>query len=352
MRCVESKGSFRDVGRAVGVACRSGMRELYERVTAYLLETSTAGSLARMRATALDYSKRTDRSWKPATAFLRGLADGSGMAFEEIAVIAYSEEIASEFQPVSKCSTLVVPTARGPLVGHNEDYEPHYLGQMVLLDATFDGFGRCVGLTYPGQLPNLAGSLNVHGVAITNNSLWPDTRPGLSKQVQHFRASLAKDLEEAVEHLAKPPIALTTHYTVAHGPTGSAVSLEVAGRGIADETVSLATIGPEPFCHTNHVRSLRLKERDPALDEGNSPERLAKLERLARTSAPRTPEALLDLLAENDGVLHRTPAQSPRSVTLATVAIRPQTGEFWVRDADPDAARRDWHFVLSASSLD
>ena len=90
MRFIESKGSFHDVGRAVGAACRPDMRGLYERVVAYLADTTTAGSLRRMRATALGYSKRTDRGWKEASAFLHGLAEGSGMAFEEIAVIAYS----------------------------------------------------------------------------------------------------------------------------------------------------------------------------------------------------------------------------------------------------------------------
>jgi len=348
MRFLQCQGSFEDVGRQVGEACRPDMLDLYERIVAYQINTTTVGSIRRMREIATEYSRRTDASWPSATTFLRGMAEGSKMPFEKIAIIAYSEEIASEFIPSSKCSTLVVPTTRGALIGHNEDYEPHYFGKMVLLDATFDGYPRTVGLTYPGQLPNLAGSLNAKGVAITNNSLWPDTRPGLSKQVQHFRASLAEDLEEAVGHLAKPPIALTTHYTVAHGPTGTAVSLEVAGAGIAEETVSFVTIGPGPFCHTNHVRALRLKEPDPALDGSgsNSPARLAKLESHARTRKPRTPKAMLDLLAENDGVLHRTSLQNLYSVTLATVVIRPQTGEIWIRDADPAAEPRDRRFLV------
>lgn len=353
MRFLQCKGTFADVGRQVGEACRPDIPELHDRVVAYLLENTTAGSFLAMREIAMEYTGRTDRSWPQASAFLRGLAEGAKVPYETVALIAYSEEISSEFESAaSKCSTLVVQTTRGALIGHNEDYEPHYFGKMVLLDATFDGFPRTVGLTYPGQLPNLAGSLNAPGVATLNNSLWPEARPGLSKQVQHFRASLSADLEEAVRHLAMQPVALTTHYTVAHGPTSEVVSLEVSNRQVSHDTVALVTIGPEPFGHTNHVLSLRLKEADPAVVAANhSLDRLAKLKALLREKLPRTPEEMLDLLSTNDGILHRTPEQNPTSVTLATVVIRPQTGEFWVRDADPAADRRDWHFALRPSPL-
>ncbi|HTK59584.1 MAG TPA: C45 family peptidase [Candidatus Baltobacteraceae bacterium] len=347
MRFLQCQGSFEDIGRQVGEACRADIPDLHDQVVRYLLQNTTVGSLRRIRKIAVEYSKRADRDWPQAIAFLRGLAAGADTSYGTIAVIAFSEEIASEFVPSSKCSTLVVQTARGALIGHNEDYEPHYFGKMVLLDATFDGFPRTVGLTYPGQLPNLAGSLNAKGVAIANNSLWPDAQPGRSKQVQHFRASLADDLEEAVEHLAKPPVALTTHYTVAHGPTGQVVSLEISNPATAEENVSFVTVGPEPFCHTNHVLSLRLKAPDPAVVSANhSLARLAKLQALPRERLPRSPEEMLEFLSTNDGVLHRIPEQNETSVTLATVVIRPQSGELWIRDADPEAARRDWHFLV------
>jgi len=351
MRFLQCQGSFDEIGRQVGEACRPDIPDLHDRVVAYLLEHTTVGSYLQMREIARTYSKATDRSWPQATAFLRGMAMGAKAPFETIAVIAYSEEISSEFIRVpAKCSTLVVPTTRGALIGHNEDYEPHYFGKMVLLDATFDGYPRTVGLTYPGQLPNLAGSLNAHGIAIANNSLWPEAKPGLSKQVQHFRASLADDLSKAVEHLAKQPVSLTTHYTVVHGPSGQAVSIEVSNPHIAEESLSLVTIGPEPFCHTNHVLSLRLHAQDPAILVANhSLSRLDALKALPSERRPRSPEEMLDLLSTNDGILHRTPAQNPTSVTLATLVIRPQTGELWVRDADPAAERRDWHFVLRPS---
>ncbi len=356
MKVLQCKGSFRSVGCEVGRASRTAIPALHDRVVAYLLEYTTVGSLRQMSEIADRYAQSTQKYWSPAFEYLYGLAEGAGVPFDTIALIAFSEEIASEFEAApSKCSTFVVWTSSGHILGHNEDYEPHYFGEMILLDATFDGFGRVVGLTYPGMLPNLAGSLNAHGLAITNNSFWVAACPGYSKQAQHFRASLLPDMDTAVQILSEQSIALSTHYTVAHGPSYEAVSLEVSNPVRADGYVALRQIERDElsaFCHTNHVLELTLREPDPAVVAKNhSLDRLAKLKALPVARYPRTPEEMLDLLSVNDGVLHRTPAQNPTSVTLATVVIRPATGEFLVRDADPNEVNRDHRFIVSKNPL-
>ncbi len=356
MKIIRSKGSFEQVGRDVGSASREVIPTLHTRVVNYLLEHTTVGSFRRMCEIADQYARSTARYWSPAIDYLRGLAEGAGVPFGTIALIAFSEEIASEFEAApSKCSTFVVWTSNGHILGHNEDYEPHYFGEMILLDATFDGFGRVVGLTYPGMLPNLAGSLNAHGLAITNNSFWVEARSGTSKQAQHFRASLLQDLEDAVRILSEQPIALSTHYTIMHGPSHDAVSLEVSNPACAHDIVDLRQIERnerQAFCHTNHVLGLRLRDPDPAVVAKNHTlDRLAKLKVLPSASYPRTPEEMLELLSVNDGVLHRTPEQNATSVTLATVVIRPATGEFLVRDADPNAIQRDHRFIVSKNLL-
>lgn len=353
MKVLRCKGSFESIGREVGAASRAVIPALHERVVSYLLAHTTVGSFRRMSELADQYTRSTQRCWFPAIDYLRGLAEGAGVPFGTVALIAFSEEIGSEFHSApSKCSTFVVWTPSGHVLGHNEDYEPHYFGEMILLDAEFGGFGRVVGLTYPGMLPNLAGSLNVHGLAITNNSLWVEACPGHSKQVQHFRASLLPDMASAVQMLSEPPIALTTHYTVVHGPTHDAVSLEVSNPARAHSVVDLRHIvRGEAFCHTNHVLALMLIDSDPAvIAKNHSLERLARLRSLPVNRHPGTPEGMIDLLSVNDGVLHRTPAQNPTSVTLATVAIRPATGEFLVRDADPAAEIKDHSYVVSRDS--
>src|SRR3989344_3506055 len=199
MRYVKAHGSFYKVGCEVGEACRADIPELYERNVNYLLNHTRVGSSGRMHQTAARYMAAAERLWPQSVEFLLGLAKGANVNKRMISLTAFTEEISSEFPPAvsDKCSTLVMRLADGNhLIVHNEDYEPQNFGKMVVFDVTFDGFPRLAGVAYPGQL--FAGvSLNAYGVAITNNGLWPEARPGLPKQVLHCYASLARDMSEA-----------------------------------------------------------------------------------------------------------------------------------------------------------
>jgi len=353
MRKLVIRGSFRSVGVQIGEETAADLPFVRDRTISFLIENAAVGSLRRMRQLASDYVESTKMAFPEAIEYMQGLAYGGGLAFADIALIAFSEEIRTEFvSSPEKCSTLAVPTAQGWLIGHNEDYEPQYFGKMYALDLEIPGFPRVSSLNFPGHFPCLAGSLNQRHVAILNNSLWPEAVPGLSKNAMHFRAALAVDMDVAIGFLARQP-ALTNHYTVAWGEQDDLLGLEVSNDKTAEERVITFDPGREPYCHTNHVRFLTLKSEDPAVTVKNHTlDRLAKLEGLIdRGDVPRTPEAMLELFSTNDGLLQRTPAQNPTSVTLATVVIRPKTGEMWIRDADPSAAERDLYLSFGRSSL-
>lgn len=355
MRKFVVRGSFRSAGAQIGEETAADLPFVRDRTIAFLLENAAVGSLERMRGIAADYVASTKGVFPEAVDYMEGLAYGGGVAFEDVALIAFSEEIRTEFESApARCSTLAVPTREGWLIGHNEDYEPQYFGKMYALDLRISGYPRILSLNYPGHFPCLAGSLNWRGVAIANNSLWPEAVPGLSKNALHFRAALASDVGEAVGFLAKQPSALTGHYTVAAGDGDDLFGLEVSNPRTAKGHVRLWDPGREPYWHTNHVRFLELHAPDPAVvGRNHSLIRGEKLERLiAAGGLPSTPEAMLDLLGTNDGVLHRTPEQNQTSVTLATVVIRPRTGEMWIRDADPAAAERTLRLAFGRNPLD
>lgn len=354
MRKLVVRGSFRSVGAQIGEETRRDLPFIRDKAIAFLLENASVGDLGRMRAIAAGYVASTGAFFPEAVEYLQGLAYGGGLAFDDVALLSFSEEIRTEFVTApAKCTTIAVKTRDGWLIGHNEDYEPQYLGKMHALDVRFSGHPRVLALNYPGMLPCIAGSVNQRGVAVTNNSLWPDAVPGLSKNALHFRAALAGHGDEAFEFLTRQPAALTGHYTLAWGETDELVGLEVSNAATAEESVHLHDPGERPYCHTNHVRYLRLRAEDPAVTAKNhSLDRLAKAERLcAGSQAPRTPEELLGLLSAGDGLLRRTPEQDPNSVTLASIVIRPRTGELWIRDADPAAKEPDHHLSFGPSSF-
>lgn len=363
-----SMATWYDAGKLVGEETRDLIRHVVERLPAYLEETVAAGP-ERMREAALAYLAQVREQDKPSSDWLSGLAAGAKTRLEDIALVAFSEEIAAlAVAPASKCSTVAVPGEGGWLIGHNEDYEPHYFGKMYVLDLRVGGEPRVVSLNYPGQLPHLAGALNEHGLAITNNSLWPDAQPRLSNQVKLFRAVRERRLHEAMRRLWDPPGSLTSHYTVA-GPEGEGritlYSMEVSNpetcvprrRWNVDPPIRYEESKEilRPFVHTNHVRGLKLKAPDPAVLAGNhSLGRCAKLEcllrrerRLAEKAGKRlAADDLMRLLSTNDGLVHRTPEQDATSVTLATLIISPERKTFRVRLYAADGGHEDQTFTL------
>ncbi len=345
MRKLVIQGSFRSVGAQIGEATKDDLPFVRDSTIAFLLEQARASDLAGMRRIAAGYADSAEQFFPGAFEYMEGLAEGGDLAFEDVALITFSEEIRTEFHvPPSKCSTLAVPTQEyGWVIGHNEDYEPQYAGRMYALDLRIPGYPRTLSLNYPGHFPCLAGALNDHGVALAKNSLWPDVQPGLSGNLLHFRAALATDMDAAVGFLAHQPAALTSHYTVACGAQGDLAGIEVSNHRTAEELIAFFYPAREPYWHTNHARFLQLHTPDPAVTGRNhSLPRGEKLERLiVSRRLPTSPGEMLDLLSTNDGLLHRTPAQNATSVTLATVVICPEREELWIRDADPSAEPRD-----------
>lgn len=358
MRKLIVRGSFRSAGAQIGEETRSDLPFVRDLTVAFLLEHASVGDLARMRRIAADYVHTSRAVFPEALEFLEGMAFAGEIPFDDLALIAFSEEIRSEFVAVpmpEKCTTICVRTPDGWLIGHNEDYEPQYFGKMYALDLRVTGYPRVLALCYPGHFPCLAGSLNWDGVAIANNSLWPDAQPGLSKNVLHFRAALARSMDEAIAVLTRQPAALTGHYTVAWGQQDDLVGLEVSNATTAETTVVAMDPADEgTYCHANHVRFLTLRGEDPAVTAKNhSLDRQAKAEAiLSGAHPPSTPLEMLEALSTNDGVLHRTAEQNPTSVTLASVVIRPRSGELWIRDAAVATPDRDLHLRFGRPNPD
>ena len=351
MRYVQAHGSFYEVGLKVGKTFEEDIPEMYERTVAYLLEHTSVGTKERIHQVAERHLFEARRLWEPSVEFLRGQAKGADVSMSMIALTSFTEEISSEFLPIvssEKCSTLVVRTPDGYImIIQNEDYNLH--SKVAVFEVTFVGFPRLVCVAYIGQL--LAGiSLNARGVAITNNSLWPKAQPGLPKQVQHFRASLTRNLVEAVQWLEMQPIALTTHYVVACGRTREIVSLAVSNRETSAVNMDLRTISGPSFCHTNHVLDgrLGLKQPDPAIVHSKSSFlRYDKLNSLTPEELPQTPKEALDFFSNQDekNVLFQS-GKDGKSKTLVTTVTCPEIGEFWAREAGAKASAPDWKFSL------
>lgn len=347
MEPIVASGDFFTVGRTVGRRTAEDIAFQHHELVPEILRDAFGGDELALRRAARHAHQRAAEFWPEGVVFIEGLARGAEMALDTLLPIVYCEEIAlgpSSDAMGERCSTLLIRTTEGWAVGHQEDYVKSFYGRLGVYDLRFDGYPRMVSLNYPGNYPGVAGSLNAAGVAITNNSLWPEVQEGIPKQVRHFRATLEESLLGAVAWLAFGPSALTDHFTVLSGEEDLAMSVEVTDHPAAHLQVELREIVHDretdmdvsvlaPFWHANHVRWLEPWVSGTRKDPANRSSRLRgeKLRQICEKGTPTSVSDLTDLLTRTDGVLKRDPDRDltgSATVTLATTVIHPSNG--WI----------------------
>ena len=367
MMAIYAKGNFFEVGVQVGEATRELVHFMSAQVSADLLNNVFGGEIQAMVVVAKSQHDKAYNYFPEAGQYLEGLAFGANIHLDDLLSVAYSEEMSALVSETvggklararDRCSTLVTRGLHGWLMGHQEDFWGVFFGKMLVLELQFKGYPKLVSLSYPGQLPALAGSLNAAGVAITNNSLWPKAGRGISKQTRHFRAALATNFLDALTTLASGPHALTDHFTLISAREDLAASIEVSNpvaspdecvirQIVHNEPAILGESVAAPFAHANHAQLLELHETDPA--HLGSYMRLGKLYAEASRHCPRSAADMLELLTRPDGILRKLPDKNltgqENSVTLATTVISPSEGKIiFVRYGAEDLARND--FIL------
>jgi hypothetical protein len=328
MRRIDARGGFEAVGQAVGEATRDDVRFVVESIPPYLAKHTRLKGREEMLAAVARHRRMTEAYFPEAFVYLRGLARGSGTTLDDLMLALFDENIFEEYG--EKCSTLAAPGAKGWIVGHNEDYDPHYRGRLSLLDLSFDGWPRLLAVSYPGKLPGIGGTLNARGLSVTNNSLSAAEMVGVSTEARVFRTALASDLAEAEAGLGGPPSSLIFHLIVVSSAEDKAVSYEIGNAVSSSSPLERRELADGPMAHTNTVLNLPLIVSDGG--STNSLRRYEKLGRAIAAGAPTDPQAMMALLSEHDGLLNRGPADHPTSVTLATVVIRAATGELWLKE--------------------
>src|SRR3990167_3751659 len=257
MMAIYAKGNFFEVGVQVGEATRELVHFMSAQVSADLLNNVFGGEIQAMVVVAKSQHDKAYNYFPEAGQYLEGLAFGANIHLDDLLSVAYSEEMSALVSETvggklararDRCSTLVTRGLDGWLMGHQEDFWGVFFGKMLVLDLNFKGYPKLVSLSYPGQLPALAGSLNAAGVAITNNSLWPKAGRGISKQTRHFRAALATNFLDALTTLARGPHALTDHFILISAREDLAASIEVSNPVASpDECVIRQIVHNEPM---------------------------------------------------------------------------------------------------------
>jgi len=195
---VQARGTYRELGRAVGEAAREQVRASVD-FFAGGFEAMTCGRLtfAAAEEQAHAYATCAER-WLPQYVDeLRGLAEGSGVPFTKLMVLNCAEEFTAT-EPVGgdHCTAVAVAARGRHVVGHNMDWYVIDAENNVLFDLTVPDGTRIMGIAGAPYLLMLG--MNSHGVANVSNSVYSsDNRVGVPNAFVRRWSIEAPTLEEA-----------------------------------------------------------------------------------------------------------------------------------------------------------
>ena len=290
---VQARGSYRELGRAVGEAAREQVqasvdffRENFASMTGGRLTFDEAERQAPAYADAA-------RRWLPGyVEELEGLAEGARVPFARLLVLNCGEEFTSERagrrrrRPARRgrgdhCTAVAVVAGGRHIVGHNMDWYVIDAVNNVLFDLTGPDGTRVMGLAGAPYLLMLG--MNSHGVANVSNSVHSnDNRIGVPNVFVRRATLEARTLEEARDRGLLAARARGTNQFFA----------DTGGRLWDLETSATAHALHGPLGRRVHGahQPLRLAGRcspTRAARATESPVRLATAERLLRTASPR-----------------------------------------------------------------
>jgi isopenicillin-N N-acyltransferase-like protein len=196
---IEVHGPPRERGRQQGEAARqfaASMVDAYQRIAPGA--TGSSWEMARDRAQEL--LPPSEAAFPAYMEELRGLAEGAGLAFEDVWLLNCYEELETS-AGLTACTSLAVRgelTAGGHvLLAHNEDWISFDREHVYLLRSEPEGEPPFLGFTFGALLPNIG--FNAEGVAVAINSVYPtDECLGVPRLVFSRAVLAARTIGEAI----------------------------------------------------------------------------------------------------------------------------------------------------------
>ena len=260
------EGTHREIGRQIGEACRNQIE--HSIVSArYLLESSYSTlqlTWTGAQIHARKYLLFAQERYPQYVDELIGFSEGSGVSFDDLAVLISMEAVTMDTLHLSKCTSMAVSETRTidghVLVAHNEDWLPEDEQDVFILHVKPDDEPAFVAMTYGGLLPNVG--FNSAGIAQCCDSVYPnDYRIGLPRVIVSRAVLAAQSPGEAIRSTLVPQRAAGYNHLIAH-ESGELYNVEVSAR-------RFAILGSEngSLVHTNHYLDYNMQAIESEPDE-------------------------------------------------------------------------------------
>jgi len=261
---VKVKGSHREIGRQIGEFARVQVNRSLENAkkliddTYKVLELTWEGAQIQARK----YLPFAQESYPRYVDEMAGIAEGAGVAFEDLVVLNAMEAVTMDALHLTKCTSFAVngdqTTDGHVLVGHNEDWLPEDEDDVFLIHAEPDDEPPFLAMTYGGLLPNIG--FNAYGIAQCCDSVYPsDSRIGIPRVVVSRAVLAAKAPDDAIRSALTARRAAGYNHLIVH-ESGEMYNVEVSAR-------RFGIIYPDSsyLVHTNHYldSGMQAIETDP-----------------------------------------------------------------------------------------
>ncbi|HCE18106.1 MAG TPA: hypothetical protein DEQ80_09625 [Anaerolinea thermolimosa] len=263
---IEIYGSHYQMGCQFGEACRDQIRHSVENARELVqdaydtLQLNWEGAIIQSRK----YIPFAEERYPEYVAEMRGIADGAGVSFDEVAVVNAMEAVTMDALHLTKCTSMAVAPERSAnghvLVAHNEDWLPEDENDLVIIRARPEDAPPFLAMTYGALLPNIG--FNAEGIAQCCDSVYPnDSRIGTPRVVVSRAVLSARTPAEAIRYTLSPQRAAGYNHLIAH-VSGELYNVEVSAR-------RFAILGSEQgvIAHTNHFMHPHMQEIESDPDE-------------------------------------------------------------------------------------
>lgn len=324
---VVTGGSPRQIGRDVGRATASMLRELAKANPSFYRRQTRRSFVFLKNFARKNFLPHCRRVFPGYLEEIAGMAEGAGIAFDDLFIFSAEEELLDLWGGWDKCSSAAVRTRRGLFLLHNEDYIGRYHRRLVIIEAAPKGKPSFLSLGYPGTLAGSACGLNGAGIAFGGNSLrFPPGRTGIPKNFVLRELLAAGCLKEVERIMAVGPRLVGSNVTVISAREKAGAYVEAAAGVTARVDLGAAGI----LTHTNHILSPDIDTR-PERPTRKSFLRLAGLEYLLSRQRGRfTLSGLKRTLSSPRGGLCYFSARPEEPTTLASIVMDPARGRMFV----------------------
>ena len=220
---------------------------------------------------------------------LQGIADGSGISFQDIIIGNIAIEILFLFKELSGnkkysfppsygCSSTAYSKNGKSYLTHNEDLFTSFLSYVYLLKIKVSGKPEILTLSYPGLLPGIPPGMNEAGIVQCGNDIQGLHIEQSVPMAFHFRSVLdSTSLDDAVSRAKYPHRARTMTHNIGSFNDNKIVSVEAAPS--KNESYNVDGF----FVHTNHF--ILPEMLDIEIDPGGLPSSESRFNKLTELSS-------------------------------------------------------------------